>query len=173
MRPPIPTEFHRLNGTFRQDRHGGRLDAAPLPGTLNRPGNLSPAAGALWDEIAATLPPGTLAAIDAAALTACCEWFARWKDLDRRLQAGDGDEYKLLTLAAVASKQFATLAAKFGLSPSDRAKLTAPPPPENPVDCRRRRDAEPPPEHRKPLPSEFLRPRQATPNADDKAGRTG
>lgn len=164
MRPRTPTELHRLNGTFRQDRHGGRLDAAPLPGMLDKPGNLSPAAGALWDEIAATLPPGTLAAIDAAALTACCEWFARWKDLDRRLQTGDGDEYKLLTLAAVASKQFAALAAKFGLSPCDRAKLTAPPPPTNPVSTRRRHETEPPTSNAPPKLD--WRHRRATPDSD-------
>jgi P27 family predicted phage terminase small subunit len=84
---------------------------------------LSPDAGQLWDEITATLPPGTLAAVDRAALTACCEWYGRWRDLDRRLQNGDGDEYKLLCLAAAASKQFATYAKQFGLTPLDRTKL--------------------------------------------------
>lgn len=144
MRPRTPTAILQLMGTYRQDRQGNRLDAATLPGTLNKPPDLSPDAAALWDAITATLPPGTLASIDAAGLTACCQWFARWRDLDRRLQAGDGDEYKLLTLAAVASKQFAALAGKFGLSPCDRAKLTAAPPPANPVECRRRYDTEPP-----------------------------
>lgn len=162
MRPRTPTEILKLNGTYRQDRHAGRLDAVALPGTLDKPGDLPPDAAGLWDLITATLPPGTLAAIDAAALTACCCWFARWRDLDRRLQAGDGDEYRLLTLACAAAKQFATLAGKFGLTPVDRAKLTTAPPAENLVSARHRRDGEPLAERRKPTPSEWRR-RDTTP----------
>ena len=46
----------------------------------------------------------------------------------RRLQEGEGDSYKPTIEAATGWKNYSAVAAKFGLTPADREKLTLPGP---------------------------------------------
>ena len=47
---------------------------------------------------------------------------------DARLQQGQGDSYKLTIEAATGWKNYSAVAAKFGMTPADRLKLTVPEP---------------------------------------------
>ena len=125
-RPAKPISDHYLHGTYRRDRHGDRVDGAIAPGPPVKPADLPADASELWDSILGTLPSDAIASVDYAALTACCRWYGVMLANLRLLEAGTGDAYKLTTLAAIASKQFATFAQRFGLTPADRAKLRLP-----------------------------------------------
>ena len=54
-------------------------------------------------------------------------WYSAWRQADAKLQTGDGDSYKRSIEATTAWKNFTALAAKFGLTPADRAHLSVPP----------------------------------------------
>ena len=55
-----------------------------------------------------------------------CRWYSVWRKADGRLQQGKGDSYKLTIEAATGWKNYSAVAAKFGLTPADREKLTLP-----------------------------------------------
>ena len=57
-----------------------------------------------------------------------CRWYSVWRKADARLQQGKGDSYKLTIEAATGWKNYSAVAAKFGLTPADREKLTLPEP---------------------------------------------
>lgn len=114
---------HQLHGTYRRDRHGDRADGASAPGSPIKPADLPADAAELWESILGSLPTAAVASVDYAALTGCCRWYSVMLANLRQLDAGTGDAYKLTTLASIASKQFATFAQRFGLTPADRAKL--------------------------------------------------
>ncbi|MEN1680330.1 MAG: P27 family phage terminase small subunit [Planctomycetota bacterium] len=79
----------------------------------------------LWKALVPQLVSTGLAkSVDSAELFALCQWwgeYRRW-DLDKK-----SDPYKRLVGMATAYKQFRTIAAKFGLTPSDRASLNVTP----------------------------------------------
>ena len=123
-----PTSEHKRQGTFRDDRHGNRLDAAVKPGVPAKPDDLPAESAQLWDTVLKHLPEGTASELDAAALEMCCRWFAEWKRCQRELESGEqSDGYKWSIRAATASKQFSLLAGRFGLTPGDRTKLKVEP----------------------------------------------
>ena len=59
--------------------------------------------------------------------------YSVWRKADARLQQGKGDSYKLTIEAATGWKNYSAVAAKFGLTPADREKIsvTEPSEPEN------------------------------------------
>ena len=128
-RPRKPVAEHLLNGTYRADRHG---DAPWMPdGAPVMPAWLSAEARTLWQSLVPSLT-GIATAVDSTELAALCDWWSIYRqtrvELDKIEDRQSTAYYKLLQLAGMAWNNFSGIAAKFGLSPSDRAKLQVPPP---------------------------------------------
>ena len=108
------------NGTYQESKHGGRRREPAFCGTPKKPKRMPKEAGEFWDQIVPSLEnKGVAKAIDAAALELMCIWWARLKKLQRMKK----DNYQTDCRLAMASKQWQSLAAKFGLTPADRARL--------------------------------------------------
>src|SRR6516162_1278228 len=125
-RPGKPIELHVLEGTFDRRRHAGQADVGaegvPLP-----PRGLGRAALAFWRQVVPELiRAGIARAIDAPELTLMCQWHARYQKYGRQLDRTrpTARAFQALLLAAhLASTRFDKTAAKFGLTPVDRARI--------------------------------------------------
>jgi P27 family predicted phage terminase small subunit len=130
-RPRKPTAKHKLDGTFRKDRHGDRADVGmDLPGQPIMPAGLSDDARELWVRVVGQLTRSKVAVeIDTSQLEAMCRWWARYLENERHacefshdIEAGDMYEKR----AKRAWDAFDKVASRFGLTPADRAKLKLP-----------------------------------------------
>ena len=128
-RPRKPLPALLLEGRYRADRHG-EADAVWLPdgGPSTAPEWLSADARLLWDQLAPQLSgAGVATDVDRAELSALCDWWARYREALRTLDEVEDRKttefYRLSILASMAWKNFASAAGKFGLNPSDRARL--------------------------------------------------
>lgn len=65
-RPAKPVEIHRLQGTFRKDRHGNRREftEAELPVIGEAPNHLTARQKAIWAELVSVSIPGVLRVSD-------------------------------------------------------------------------------------------------------------
>lgn len=122
-RPRKPAAELKLHGTFRPDRHGPRepeqCDATPP----EKPGGLSPAAAAFWDDnVPRLIARKVVTASDGATLHGMCEL---WGLFASTLEAAKKDPIDKPTRTALTSywAAFASMAARFGLNPSDRLRL--------------------------------------------------
>ena len=123
-RPRKPTAILKAQGTYRPDRHGKGEEPQP-DGEPIMPNWLDKTARQLWRRVVPNLiAMGVAKAVDAEALAGMCRWYAIWRAADAKLQAGDGDTYKLTIEATTAWKNYAAIANKFGLNPTDRTKLS-------------------------------------------------
>lgn len=125
-----------LDGTYRPDRHGPlpahlkgsrirgakptSLPTAPPP----EPPDLSGKAKELWDAVAAS---GVgLVESDKAALSLLCSWWVDIWQCEEDLKTADvTTRRQLLSAKKIASDAWDKLAGRFGLTPSDRAKIMA------------------------------------------------
>ncbi len=131
MSLPKSTQSLRAAGTYRADRHSGRVDDRFPEGSPVAPADLAAHERELFEQIVETFPKGTLTSTDWPVLTMCVRWFSEWRALDKIL-AEDPSNYKTATLAAMASKQALSAFTKLGLSPVDRRKLEVPPTEDDP-----------------------------------------
>ncbi len=119
-RPPKPLAVLKADGTYRADRHGNR---GPVTGgePLRKPDDLGDAASWLWEEVTRTRG-AWLCGSDAAALHTLCVAWGFMQACEARLQSDATDK---LARCAWTSYQavFTQLGARFGLTPSDRARL--------------------------------------------------
>jgi P27 family predicted phage terminase small subunit len=127
-RPRKPTADLILEDKFRRDRHGEPSEVWIPAGAPQMPDWLGPDAQALWRSVVPALANrGVATSVDAAELGALCDWFARYRTAIRALDAvtdiKSTEYYRLQILAGAAFKNFSTTASKFGLNPSDRARL--------------------------------------------------
>lgn len=122
-RPPKPIEEHILAGTYKPSRHGP-LAPADLPGPPpEKPGDLSPVAAECWDRVLA-VRAGVVKPSDRDALVVYCEWWSLWVETLAMVREADGGgRAQLMTSLAIATDKLAASFSRFGLSPSDRAKL--------------------------------------------------
>lgn len=89
---------------------------------------LSADARQLWDSVVPALAQrGVATLVDTAELSALCDWWGRWRAACREMNEINDlqskEYYRLQILASNAWKSFSHAAAKFGLNPSDRARL--------------------------------------------------
>jgi P27 family predicted phage terminase small subunit len=134
MNPRKPTRLKLLQGTFRKDR-APKHEPEPR-GIASCPLGLDPDAKAEWKRIAPELTRlGLRTSVDRAAFSAYCASYATWRHADKEIQE------KGLTITTtrgvvknpavlIASDQLKLMAlyiAKFGLSPSDRNRISATP----------------------------------------------
>lgn len=127
-----PEALKVLEGTYREDRHGGSLKLRP--GEPRRPVWLCEAASLIWDEVVCelSLVPGLLCEADGAALALYCDARRQYHEYDEQIRS-DGlttesltagtKAHPLLTHRNAARAAVDKLGAKFGLTPSDRASL--------------------------------------------------
>lgn len=122
-RPPTPTNVLKINGGLRKGRHDDR-DSEPQPvGDAQMMAPLTGHALECWERyLPQLISLGLATELDSAELSAMCGWwgeYMKWCAMDEGV-----NDYRRLTGMATAYKQFRTIAAKFGLTPSDRAGLT-------------------------------------------------
>jgi phage terminase small subunit len=118
-RPPLPTEHLRIHGGLIKGRHDGRdgefkPEGDPIP-VVSLQGDALKA----WEFLTARLTD-IATELDSLEVVAMCEWWAeyrKWCDME------DANDYRQLVGKATAYKQFRTIAARFGLSPTDRVGL--------------------------------------------------
>lgn len=125
-RPRKPTAIKILEGTFRADRDGA---AAAVPEPEGQPSSLHLGGEALefWGRITPGLVArGVAKACDSEALVMLAEWWARGRECSRALESlavNEKGAYQLLVMCGIATTHFDRLASRFGLTPSDRARL--------------------------------------------------
>jgi len=117
------TAKHVLEGTFRAERHAGRVDsvAAASPANLPKPDVIGEAGKWLWELTICNLPGGVLRDQDAAKLELMCVSWEQYRKLLERMQIDDDPKLisKLKNLADMIDK----FGKQFGMSPLDRASL--------------------------------------------------
>jgi phage terminase small subunit len=122
-RKPKMTAKHVLEGTFRAERHAGRVDsvAAASPANLPKPNVIGEAGKWLWELTIRNLPGGVLRDQDAAKLELMCVSWEQYRKLLERMQIDDDPKLisKLKNLADMIDK----FGKQFGMSPLDRASL--------------------------------------------------
>lgn len=127
-RPRKPVPDLLLEDRYRIDRHG-EASSAWLPyGEPVMPDSLSPEARELWESLVPQLTQrGVATAVDTAELTGLCEWWGRYREASATLgeieDRKSTEYYRIGILAGAFWKNFSTAASRFGLNPSDRAKL--------------------------------------------------
>ena len=119
-RPRKPTAQLKLEGKYRPDRHGGE---EPQPdGLPKKPRGLPKNASKFWDSTVPRLVELGLATdLDSCMLTQLARWYDVYQSCMDAYEK-EGLRHQMVS-AGTAWKQFDALAAKFGLTPVDPAKL--------------------------------------------------
>lgn len=122
MYPAKPLAMHKLEGTYRHDRHGKTSAAAKTArGIPAMPRGLDSNAKALWRLVVAERGDW-LSQSDGPALTALCEtWGLRCRAL--KALADDATDKDARISYCNYQATFERLGAKFGMTPSDRAAM--------------------------------------------------
>ena len=133
-RKPKPTEQHKLDGTFREDRHGKRATAEP--GVPVAPPCLSDEAKCEWKRVIDQLSAaGLVAKLDRAVLALYCEsWADYWAAkalVQKEGWTAVGSTGNVIEHPAVKAMQRAwehcvRAAREFGMTPSARASIKLP-----------------------------------------------
>lgn len=129
-RPAKPTRLKVLQGA-REDRIN-RDEPVPVASVV-KPERLSGVASDLWDELAPDLErKGVLTGWDVPAFAETCRWFGVYLSAMNRLEAdgaiveGSKGERKhpAFQVARDAWDKFAQMAGRFGLTPSERQRIS-------------------------------------------------
>ena len=120
-RVPKSAAQHKLQGTYRADRHGGAH--VDVTGELVRPRGIDKAARWLWDTVVeAYSKRGVLTALDAPTLQAASELWSLYRVALAEAQRSPTDKNARIAVTSYGSA-FASVAARLGLNPADRARL--------------------------------------------------
>jgi phage terminase small subunit len=122
-RPRQPTETLKLHGKYRADRHGERNEPEAT-GVPVKPDDMFPEASAYWDSIIGQVTWARQP--DTVALRVMCEQYGLYrKALALAVVDPLDKEVRIAVLGYKAAWE--TLAARFGLTPADRARVSAEP----------------------------------------------
>lgn len=132
-RPAKAIALHVTDGTFREDRHAG--GAPVIAGDVVKPDFLDPVASDFWDRLAPKLiAVNVLTPADVESLQSCCDVWALWRKTHFMLMEDPTDKDTRIA-ASTYLGLFNAIAARFGLNPSDRARLKIEKPaPVDPLD---------------------------------------
>ena len=121
-RHPKPLNILKLEGGYRPSRHDARNHSAITPESAPiRPAHLEGLAADVWDYVVATRC-NWLAPSDQLALEHLCDlWVLRTEALARH--RADTDNREARTAFRDWSTMFVQVASRFGMTPSDRARL--------------------------------------------------
>ena len=136
-KPRKPTAKHKLDGTYRGDRHAGLGEVTFPDADLKPPAELNEAGRGEWNALAPDLHrQGMLTRADRTAFTLYCQAYADYASITRKLNrkgAPDHGTPKRKDMVLERMKAYTILKdvmARFGFTPSDRAGLPAAPPKE-------------------------------------------
>jgi phage terminase small subunit len=133
-RPRTPTDKLKLAGTFRDDRHGSRVDdpeilLGPPPKGMDK------TARALWLKIKKEAL--WIKGVDASFVEVYVTNFANWRKTQKVVDeiastslVGTDAHAQVARTAKIHYDQFTAAAARLGLSPTDRAKVEKVEPPK-------------------------------------------
>ena len=121
-----PTAALKKEGGYRESRHGGRADAVCNVGNLKKPDNITDMQSELWDAVVETLPKGLLGKIDSPMLLGLVRWYEVYSRAMTILEQ-DPSDTDAMNQAGKAWDRFWRTASEFGIGPSNRARLQAPP----------------------------------------------
>lgn len=134
-RKPTPRALKLINGNPGKRPIGRDPDIAP--GVPDCPDHLDPEGRLEWNRIVVALgASGLLAEIDRAALAAYCQAWSRWVGAEVLLKKhgmivkspnGHFIQSPVLPIANKAMEQMKAFLTEFGMTPSSRARLNAPP----------------------------------------------
>lgn len=123
-----PVESRLLDGTYQRSRHGPLPDSEDTSLTPpSRPADLTGTARKYWDELLSLLS-NVARERDGPMLADLCRWRAeltRVRSVLKRTRPGGKGYNQLLIAAGICSDKMDKIASRFGLTPSDRAKLRA------------------------------------------------
>jgi P27 family predicted phage terminase small subunit len=127
-RPRKPDDVKILEGTFQAYRDGNPAEVVVAPGTPLPPASLKGEGLGFWNRVVPGLVElGIAKEADSDQLALMCQWWARHQKLNRILDRMTIAELKrsavVMTQAAICLDKFDKIACRFGLTPSDRAKL--------------------------------------------------
>ena len=111
---PKPTATLKLEGGYRDDRHGDRVDQVVVGDKPRKPQHLKGPAATAWKHLVETTPEGVYGEQDTEVLTAYCEAWGKY-----RAAADAGEDAKMWR----ALQHFIKLAGKVGAGPVDRTRL--------------------------------------------------
>ncbi|MCH8823736.1 MAG: P27 family phage terminase small subunit [Planctomycetes bacterium] len=125
-KPTSKSELQR-RGSWRAKGRADDLSDALIKEVPNPPTTLTREAGAEWKRIVAILGPrGVLTKLDRAGLTMLCEMWAEDRELSKALiifDLGTPEWRRIFTARSSVRTQWTRLAACYGLTPSDRARI--------------------------------------------------
>lgn len=122
-RPSIPFDRRVFEGTARSDRYGTADEQPKADGKPTPPPDLSPGARAVWDSLLPQIASWVRAA-DSLELGRFCQWYAWHLTVCEKINASKkGGTLHQRSWAERTWVQCDKIAARFGLTPSDRAKL--------------------------------------------------
>ena len=134
-RKPKPTHLKVLHGTFRKDR-AAKHEPQPS-GTAVCPSWLDSTAKAEWRRLAPELIRlGLLTSVDRDAFAAYCQCVTKWRQAQSDIETnglilttpkGFRQKNPAVTICFEALSQMRAYSSLFGLSPSDRSKLSVAP----------------------------------------------
>lgn len=117
-----PTAELKLHGEYEPSRHGDRSREPQPTGKPVKPKTMKGEASRHWDSIVPSLvETGVATAQDTPALIRLCEF---WAEYEAAKEQGTKDRIRLMMMVA-AHKQWIDLASRFGLTPSDRARIVS------------------------------------------------
>jgi phage terminase small subunit len=123
-KPKLATK-HKLDGTYRADRHASRLESVAFgsaPLRLNPPETLRQDGKQQWQAVLDTLPSNVLKNCDEGKLYQLAFIRQQLNDVQSALQSSPVDVTLINTYIKL-SGQYDRLARQFGLSPIDRAAM--------------------------------------------------
>jgi phage terminase small subunit len=124
-----PVEDRLLDGTYKPSRHGPIPEPEDL-GSIRppvKPTDLTGPAAKIWEQLLSLLG-GVARDRDGPLLADLCRWWAELKRVQKVLKTtepGEKGYNQLLIAAGICSDKLDKIAARFGLTPADRAKLKA------------------------------------------------
>lgn len=122
-RPRKPFELHVFEGTNKPSRQGTAEEQVSATGKPAPPADMSPGARAVWDAVLPQIA-GWVRMADSLALASFCQWYAWHKTACDKINASKkGGTSHQRSWAERTWVQCDKIAARFGMSPADRAKL--------------------------------------------------
>lgn len=122
-----PTGLHIAEGTFRSDRHGDPAEEIQTDGEPIPDDDLPPMGKKLWDQIVPLLvSQNVVGVLDSANLNLLCRQYAKGMAWDKKILSRKRLDKNMMRDERISSmiwNDFNRVAARFGLSPSDRASL--------------------------------------------------
>lgn len=126
-RPRKPVDLRLLEGSYQPSRHGPLPEPEETAPKPVKPAGLTGESGKMWDRLLPLLEP-VVRERDTPLLVEMCTWWAELKRVRAALKkSGPGAKgyQQLLVSAGICSDKVDKIASRFGMTPSDRAKLRA------------------------------------------------